>query len=567
MDALRQALATIRQYLGKLGPTERLLIGSFAVILVMALFLVSQYAGRSSMVPLLPGAPVEDQQRAQAFLASTAIGAEMQNGQLVVPTEKKDQALALLTANKQLPSDTASFFKTLVSSQSWSNTRQQNEQLYNAALKAELDRIISSMPGIKSANVLFDVPEAQGLGAAVRKPTASVAVFTETGGPLDQKSVDAIAYLVGGAKAGLTPERVRVIDPRGQRRATSNDDVAATTYLEHAAKVEAETREKLADLLGYIPGVIIAVTAQVDVTRVVSKEQRMLATGEGSVALPKRSSTKESLQSDPGRGAEPGTRSNQQVDINRGPASRGPTSTLTEEEKDFENHVGTRVAETIDPRGMPTMIAVSVNIPRGYVAGLIKGPDATQAPDEAAIRKAFDDMIKPAVRESVLPHVRTMTQQSGIALDPKAVENQVVVSLIPLDLPPGLGGSAQQAGLLGGLASGTSVMGLSIGQLFDKIMVGFLALAAVGFMFTMVKKAGKKQELPSPQELVGVPPTLEAKSDLIGEADETDTPLAGIELAEGEIHSAKLLEQVADMVKENPESAAKLIRRWVNVED
>lgn len=568
MEQLRRVWSMISQQLTKLGPTERLLIGSFAVILVMGLFLASQYAGKPGLVAVLPGAAGADQQKAQVFLTTAGFAPKMQDGQVMVAADRKDEALAVLSANRQLPSDTQSFFKTLVASQSWSNTRQQNEQLYNAALKTELDRIVSNMPGIKSANVLFDVPEASGLGATVRKATASVAVVTETGGALEQKMVDAIAYLVGGAKAGLSPDRVRVIDPRGQRKATSEDEIVPTTYLEHAAKVEAETREKLTELLGYIPGVIVAVTAQVDVTRVVSKEQRTLATGEGSQSFPKREMNKETEQHEVGKGSEAGLRSNQPADIARSTGKQGSGSKDSQTEKEYENHPGTRTSEVVDPRGMPTMIAVSVNIPRGYVANLLKTKDQTADPDEKAVADAFEKRVKPAIKESLLPHVKTMMVQStGAAPDPKAVEQQVVVSLIPIDLAP-MSPGAQQAGILGGLASGGgSIMGMSLGQIIDKAVMTVLAIGAMGMMFMMVKKAGKKQDLPTPEELVGLPPALETRSDLIGEADEGDAPLAGIEMAEDDVKTAKMLEQVTQMVTDKPEEAARLLKRWITVED
>jgi len=568
MDQLRQVWMVIRTQLAKLGPTERLLLGSFGVILVMGLFLASQYAGKPGLVPVLPGAAAADQQKAQVFLTSAGFSPKMQDGAVVVPADRKDEALAVLSANRQLPADTQSFFKTLVSSQSWSNTRQQNEQLYNAALKTELDRIVSNMPGIKSANVLFDVPEASGLGTAVRKPTASVAVVTETGGGLEQKMVDAIAYLVGGAKAGLSPERVRVIDPRGQRKATSEDDIVPTTYLEHAAKVEAETREKLTELLGYIPGVIVAVTAQVDVTRVVSKEQRMLAAGEGSQSFPKKETNKETEQHEMGKGSEAGVRSNQPADIARSTGNKGSGSKDTQTEKEYENHVGSRTAETVDPRGMPTMIAVSVNVPRGYVSGMLRTKDQATEPDEKAIADAFDKRVKPAIRESLLPHVKTMMTLSGVAApDPKSVEQQIVVSLIPVDLVP-MGPAVQEAGILGGLASGGgTLMGLSVGQIVDKAVMSVLAVGALGMMFVMVRKAGKKQEMPTPEELVGLPPALETRSDMIGEADEGDAPLAGIEMDEGDVKTAKMLEQVTKMVSDKPDEAARLLKRWITVEE
>ena len=52
MDRLRLLLVNIRTHLGQLGATQKLLIGSGVVIMLMSLFLVSQYAGRPEMMRL-----------------------------------------------------------------------------------------------------------------------------------------------------------------------------------------------------------------------------------------------------------------------------------------------------------------------------------------------------------------------------------------------------------------------------------------------------------------------------------------------------------------------------------
>lgn len=567
MNQLRQAILTIRQQLGKLGPTERLLIGSFVVILLMALFVVSQYSGKQSMVPLLPGVALADQQKAHTFLMANGIKAEMTGGNLTVATDQRESALAILAANKQLPGDTGSFLKTLLSSQSWSHTRQQNDQVYNAALKSELDRIIASMPGIKSASVIMEVPELQGIGASVRKPTASVAVTTETGARLSQNTVDAIAYLVGGSKAGMTPDRVRVIDGGSQRKATSEDDVISSTYLEHSSKVETKTREQLLELLAYIPGVVIAVTAQVDVSRVVKHEERALPSGEGSVAMPKRETTSETEQVDGARGAEAGVRSNTGTDPNRG-GGRTSQSKAGEGEKEFEVRIGTSRTDTIDPRGNTTMIGISVNVPQSYVLKVLSQSDPTAKPDEKMIASTFEKLVRPQIKESIMPHVRTMTTQAGGTTDPKEIDQQVVVGLIPVEMVSVQSGG-QEAGLLGGLigsGGGGVIMGMSLSQIIDKVVVGGLAIGAMGFMLMMLKKAGKKQVLPTAEELVGVPPALTRENDLIGEAEESQTALAGIELNDDDVRQSHIRTQVTAMVKTEPENAANLLKQWVVVE-
>ena len=58
-------------------------------------------------------------------------------------------------------------------------------------------------------------------------------------------------------------------------------------------------------------------------------------------------------------------------------------------------------------------------------------------------------------------------------------------------------------------------------------------------MVSMVKKAGRKVDLPSADELVGIPKALESDSDIIGEADESDTPMTGIEVGDEELNMYK----------------------------
>ena len=112
--------------------------------------------------------------------------------------------------------------------------------------------------------------------------------------------------------------------------------------------------------------------------------------------------------------------------------------------------------------------------------------------------------------------------------------------------------------------AGGAIGGFSLGAgLIDKAVVSVLAIAALTMMVMMVKKAGKKIELPTAEELVGVPPNMEVKSDLIGEATEGETPLEGIEVDEVAVQQQKMLESVEEFVTGSPEGAAKLVKRWI----
>jgi hypothetical protein len=151
----------------------------------------------------------------------------------------------------------------------------------------------------------------------------------------------------------------------------------------------------------------------------------------------------------------------------------------------------------------------------------------------------------------------------------KMLLTQVSVSMIPVDLALASTGAAGvlSGGGGGGSGSGGSLpLGLSVG-LVENVLLGGMALLAMGMMVMMVKKTARKAELPTAEEIVGLPPALETKNDLIGEADESDSPMMGIEVDDAEVRTGKMLEQVNDFVKGSPDGAAKLLNRWITTEN
>lgn len=576
MDALRRVIANIQTYLGQLPASGKLIIGLVVVIAALVLFVVSQVASKPTWVELLPGAPVTEQQQAIATLKTQGIGYQTEGNKLMVAPGDEWAARAALSEAGKMPSDVSQLFKNILEKQTWHTSRYQSEQLYNLDLQSALGKMISGFTGVKGATVVVSAPEPNGLGAAVRKPSATASVTTGTGRPLTQQQVDAIANLVAGAKAGLDVLQVKVIDTVAgrERRATSPDQAATSTYMEHASAVERQMVEKLGDLLAGIPGVRIAVTAQVDVTSVNARVRKNLPTGEGTVSLLKKSDDQKTVQSEPSRGAEPGPRSNQTADINRGSGKQGAKSEMEMGVAEMENHVGTRDEQIVDPRGMPTALAASINVPRGYIVKLLtpkadpaKADAKTDAKAAEPSDKDIDDRFKleqARIESLVKPHLRSRGS------DGKAVDGEVVVSLVPGEFASESSGVAASSGMLSSLGLVTPAgggSGFSLGGLLDKALISLLAVVALGMMVMMVKKQGKKVELPSAEELVGIPPQLEIKNDLVGEADEGETVMTGIEIDEGAIQQQKMLESVGEFVKTQPDGAARLVKRWLVRED
>ncbi len=565
MEQIRRALANIQQSMGRLNATHKLLFGSLAVIAAMTLFLVSQYAAKPTMVDFMA---VEGDSGAIRTLQSAGIDAKVIDGKVMVPKGSEHAALGLLGEAGMLPGNTEILFNNLIQSQDWKASREQHRQQAVIALQNELGRVVSSFRGVRKATVILDIPEPMGLGRAVREPSASVSVETVGGSGLSQQTVDAIAGLVAGSRAGLDASRVMVIDATTgrQHRVSDEDTVSVGRYLEHQVQVERHIQREIERLLAHIPGAVVSVSAVVDVTRVASTRQQFLPKDQGTVAIANRRQATEDTVSQASRAAEPGTRSFATADINFGGNASGTSSSKTTDESEFTVQVGSETTSVVDPRGMPTHLSASVVIPQSFVEALVRQSRPEEKAKEPVTypeAEEFFATLVPMLERSILTRLQT------VQADGEVRSGRVELAMAPIATGSVVGLS--QAGLFGSTAGVSG--GGGVGRIFtasgmiETIVLGALGLVAVVMMFSMVKRAGRKSELPSAEELVGVPPALEVAGDLVGEADESDAAMAGIEISEDEVKIQKVRELVGELISTNPEAAASLVSRWINEDE
>jgi flagellar biosynthesis/type III secretory pathway M-ring protein FliF/YscJ len=558
MDQIRQAMANIQVQIGKMTASQKLLIASLVVIALMTLFVVSQYAAKPSMVDLMAADGQVDMVRT---LQGGGFDAQVVDGRVVVPDGQERYALAYLSESGQLPGDTTLLFSNLIGSQDWKASSSQHRQQFNIALQNELSRVISEFNGIHRATVILDIPQASGLGRAARAATASVSLFTRSGGPISQDMVDASARLVAGAVAGLSPASVQVIDGTTGRARTSSDDASQSSsrYLEYATQVEKHTQRKIEDLFGHVPGVVVSITARVDITKVESVENSYMPKDEGTVSLPTTIKTTNKTTQEATRSAEPGVRSNQTASINNGPSTGASNSDETSETQS-QVAIGQRTKNTFDPRGTPTHLSASVIIPQEYIESIIERSRPVVEGEESAPvtyeeADSFFSTYRTTIESLIQPHLL------GVSSDGQSTQGSLTVSMAPIGASLVAGGVAPSMGMLGSLAGGSGPLG-STGGLIEKGLILLLAVISLGMMAMMVKRSSNKIELPAAEELVGVPPHLETDGDIVGEASEGDHVMTGIEIDEQLLEVQHLRDQVSELIAQNPESAASLVERW-----
>jgi flagellar biosynthesis/type III secretory pathway M-ring protein FliF/YscJ len=560
MDRLNGVLDQIKRALRELSGTQKLLIASLVVILAMTMFLVVRYTAQPAMVAMLPGASSADQSEAARYLREQGVPFKRnQANEVLVSPDLSDALIAGMFESGYTPSDTTLYFNNLIDRQSWTMSSTQIDQMHTIALQNQLARSIGTFKGVSRADVVIDAPEPRSLGMAVRQPTASINIIMEGNRSLTQQMADGAAAMVASAKAGLRLENIRVIDGNSGRqfRPRTEEDGFAGNYLEYVIKNEEKIYDKLAGSLSYIPGVIIAVNAQIDARRSIVETSTVLDPGKGTVTAPLRETTQERTQQSASRGAEPGVRPNTGLNINNAGAS-GNTLTDVSTTSEFETQFGRRVERITDPRGTPLKIAATINIPRSFFVAQWRAANGSS--DNPA-----DDVLAPVIaqeisriREGVIPLIDS--ESAGGA------PGSVVVSVIPdinqlREAMP----EAFAAGAGGAAATGSGGIGgiLAAAGGVRTVVLTALALAALALMAVTVRRATKADKLPTAEELVGLPPALSGETDLVGEAGEADAALSGIELTDDAIQSQKVLEQVVDMVKQRPAESASLLNRWI----
>ena len=137
------------------------------------------------------------------------------------------------------------------------------------ALEGELARSIQTIDGIESTRVHLVVPERQIFSRDAQAPSASVVVKTRN--VLGHGQVQAIQHLVAAAVASLTPDRVAIIDDRGNLLAGGDDkngeDAAAGDQEQHTTDFEDRVRQRVESMVASVVGqghVRVQVTANMD---------------------------------------------------------------------------------------------------------------------------------------------------------------------------------------------------------------------------------------------------------------------------------------------------------------
>lgn len=568
MDKLRQSIEFIQSRLRQLTPTHKMLIGSAVIIAVMGLFIVVQYAGNTDMVPLGVG----DAHRTEAInmLKNAGIKYRSDADALLVPVALRDEAVRLLTENNVVGPDSSAMLLSIIETQKWWQNRQQNRHALNAAMSKVLTDIMSDWSYLRRAVVVITGTEQRrSIGMPVAHSSAAVAVTPIR--DLTQAQIKGIAGFVASAIAGLKPADVQVLDARnGQPLEVESEDVLTrNALLDQKIRAEKHYQQKIYNALRNIPAVIVEVNAQVNVAREIISEIKYLGEGDGTITVVNQEAEIKSEETSARSGGVAGVAPNTGVSV-QATGARGPANKTSDTTTSFETGLGTRTRQIEDPGGKITKVNATIQIPHSYLVRIWQrdNPDATDPPDDQVLAPIIQEQTAIIEQQiTLLIETQSSDPAGGGASSGQpggASPGQVSVAVYPdFDSTFGPLSSAdqQEAG------AGSWFLpepGSFIGASWQSMVTAALALMSLFMMFKLARGSTVKRELPSAEELVGIPRPLQNDRDqLVGEADEAESAMEALELDEDEIRIRKLSEQLESLVETSPKQTASLVGKWI----
>ena len=551
MEFVNRQLAVIRERLEGVPLATKMLVGALAVIAGLVAMLSVLYAGQSTMQPLSQFASGRTDEVVMK-LASAGLETEVRGAQVYVKANDFEGALALLAQDAMLDKNAAGAFSGVVSSPWMTNA--QNDREFLKAMMAYVGRVASKMNGVKSAEVIIVPARRTTFGSSHQRPSGSVTVEMKSGGGIPKPTQKALADLVASSIADLRPEDVRVIDANTGRsyQIAGQDDMLPTDLLELVHSFEGSHKQRIHELLGHIPGVVVAVNVAVDTTH--REEVKSLSYLDSQPLLRERSDESERRRQPPSGPA--GVRPNTQMSIDSG---GGVLEIETESttETEFMPMVPTEESVRRVAGHALERVNVSINVPRSWFVSVYRSsrPPATgeapEPPGDAELQPIIERELG-RIREQVQPQIATRV--GGVEV-PGTVVAKMVYDAQSFD-----------ALTAGGGAAGAAVEAIGSAWAGSGPVIA-MALAAVGLMLFLVKRATREEDLPSVEELAGIPEDLGLDGSLIADAAGADTALEGHEISEEELRSRRIAEQIGDLILSNPDDAGNLLGRWVEADD
>jgi flagellar M-ring protein FliF len=551
MDFLNKAFAQFNDLFRSMTPGGRITTGLLLIVAVASVGYLFQaqvgggddylFGGEAMQTPTL-------QKMEEAFGKANLNGYSLDGGRVKVPHSQRAAYLAALADARALPTNFGDAGKEAVDGNMWESPAQRERRLEQAK-EAELVLVIRNMKGVEQASVIIDKQNQPGFDRTPLK-TASVTVWGAGADPLDEDLIDKIAKCVKAANAGMKDENVTIIDGNAGGVVHIPGDPGGPDGDPHARavrKAEQALNAKIREaLMKFIPNIAVASTVELGnekggriIERKNDPKGTPIKTSEKS-----RTSNHESSSAGgaPGLGAQGGG-------AMASASLSGKGNENTEETDTQQLNVVSTTSKETEMFGLALKSAkASIGIPASYYTKVwqdrnpAKEGEQAKKPDEAAIAP-----IRQEIMEDVRKHVAALLPGNADVKDPTALVQVTTFQDIKMAEVP----SASVAQ--------TAVSWFK--QNWTMVALVGLVLFSLNMLRSMLRS------LPAPAAASIAPSPIAAR---VSAADsKTEETVDSVEATAARRlrrisgSGPSLRDELSEFVKEDPDSAANILRAWI----
>jgi flagellar M-ring protein FliF len=553
MESINNSLAQLRDLFRSMTPAARVTAGLLLSAVVVSLgYLFAGGAGQAEHL-LFGGeqlGPAEIH-AIEAALSAEQIHYDTSGNRVRVAADRQYEAMGAIAAAGAMPMDLHNIMTKALESGSFLEGRAQTQERIEAGKERYLQEVIRAMPWVQDAAVSFEEKKGRGLREE-DLVTAAVAITPVAGRSLDPLEAKKLQqFTAAWFGRGLTPEQVQVTDLHGSAGAYENDplalaELADNEYVKNMMLVEAYVKNKIASHLRHIPGAQVEVHA--DLTPELTSHTRTTKFD------PKGTLTQVETELETSRkaAAVPGGRTGL---LAQGPDAPPPqttpaTESTTEVNRDSNNYLVGSTDQLTQQAGLtPQDMKASIQIPMDWLVETVWAKQWRRLPNNADA----PEVPPPTVQElqTLIDDQRTQIQSDVENLFPDANPGEdpfprVVVSFYeeteaaPIPEP-----TLAETAFAWTAAHWTT------------LFMFCLAAASLVMLRSMVKSANQspahadratfKLELP-----------VAASQPEEPEVEEEDRPK--LRLNKG----PTLKDDLAALVREDPDTAATILRSWIS---
>lgn len=551
----------IAELIRQLGPVRLAALAATGIAVLGFFIFLSSRLSTGGMALLYGDLDPQDSGQIIQTLQSKNIPYDIKAGgkQIFVPGDQVLQ-LRVSLAESGLPGGGSVGYEIFDNNQGIGTTNfVQNINLVRA-LEGELARTIGAMRNVRGARVHLVMPRRELFSREKQEASASVVLQVQSSSRLNSEQVQAIQHLIAAAVPSMDPQKISVLDDRGQLLARGNGDstsAAAGTADEMRVGFENRMRQAIIELLERTVGlnrVRAEINAEIDYDRVV--ENAEIFDPDSQVARSTQT-VQENENSSENDDQDTVTVQNNLPETEATAAGTGTSAasqvSRTEETVNFE--ITKTIRNRVKESGQIKRLSVAVLVDGKYIEN--EDGDKVWQPRAADELAQLETLVKSAVG---------FNEQRGDSVE---IVNMQFVKLEPLEFDDGslfLGISKEEfmqlAEILVLAVVGLLVILLVVRPVLTRLFESMPTALAGGQAGALGDQEGVAlAQLTGPEATADMAELLEEDEEEVEDESLLDQ-MIDINQVEGRVRASSL-KQIGEIVDKHPEEAIAIVRNWM----